>query len=936
MFSVGKDWLFPKDAKLAFRQTGIAKLATQPVPPEDVAYWEQYWLVFDTAWDVTTLITAADVRTALRDQPSNVKTLISVLGGKLLQILSEPGFPAPTQASLAAGLTAAWGGGTAEPSDTRQLLNCVRVLTRVLPFVWEGQALPNAAGESESSPADVEEFEDAIFWRATRIAQAQSSKQHLDGSARDDNHFVLGADEDEEGEQDPLNSSKPSSPTSSRKLQTETLLPPLGERLLAAVVDMLFFAGLTLPRDIVPKELKISYIIWEAGVGTSVSAGATRELESNRLELLRLLLVLIAKTMYMPTTGEHRVQNKWTEALVSLSDRKVVLSLLCSLLNTSLNNANPGLLNYDTLVLRREDTKSQLASLSLLALDILLVCQDGRADSTSVPSTPMPSLKRNTSFLSDASFSSMASPATSSNTFLHYLSKVHRQPDIRYLFSNIIASLNRELSSRLPTRKMNINGLVTSLIFLWKMFECNPKFREYALEGDKPGSLVVYLLGLSLECRGDPAKLGLIRLCAFILHSLSADRRFGSRLNGSADPQGILPARHAVPGSTADFLVVSIAQLVFTTKGSLNTLYSTYAIILANTSPYWKATSVLASQRLLQLFMAMSAPSFLLAEEGNPGTCLYLLEAFNNVIHYQLSDNSNLVYAILRGHRRFEDLGNFTLDWAVDEIQRSKTAKSKGSSESEPLSRSASARTSSNGSLGASQTSLISPLLAPVDEEKAALAAREAASPVSHTEAPAPPSPSYPPRAATAQMPMSEKALGKQRERTESQRGQQYVSKTGFIPSDAWIASWRNILPLDTISILIAELLPRVSSLLRTGSASAEQSALDYLKTATLVGLLPPPPPIAPRPYLHVQASVTWLKSLVLGAAFTAPETLGVFAATCPRLFTLVTVEPAPSVAQLASRMATSLIARPPAATPASPPIAANGSLEGTQTSRNV
>lgn len=49
---------------------------------------------------------------------------------------------------------------------------------------------------------------------------------------------------------------------------------------------------------------------------------------------------------------------------------------------------------------------------------------------------------------------------------------------------------------------------------------------------------------------------------------------------------------------------------------------------------------------------------------------LYRVEAFNNVIHYQLSDNPQLIYALIRSHRRFESLANFTLKSAVEEIRR--------------------------------------------------------------------------------------------------------------------------------------------------------------------------------------------------------------------------------------------------------------------------
>lgn len=54
---------------------------------------------------------------------------------------------------------------------------------------------------------------------------------------------------------------------------------------------------------------------------------------------------------------------------------------------------------------------------------------------------------------------------------------------------------------------------------------------------------------------------------------------------------------------------------------------------------------------------------------------LYRLEAFNQVILRNLSDNANLVNGILRSHKQFEDLGTFTIARGLREIRRAQTAK---------------------------------------------------------------------------------------------------------------------------------------------------------------------------------------------------------------------------------------------------------------------
>jgi len=51
------------------------------------------------------------------------------------------------------------------------------------------------------------------------------------------------------------------------------------------------------------------------------------------------------------------------------------------------------------------------------------------------------------------------------------------------------------------------------------------------------------------------------------------------------------------------------------------------------------------------------------------------LEIFNAVIAYHPSDNPNLIYALLRAHRTFEDLGTFTLARGLRDVRRTQRAK---------------------------------------------------------------------------------------------------------------------------------------------------------------------------------------------------------------------------------------------------------------------
>jgi hypothetical protein len=223
------------------------------------------------------------------------------------------------------------------------------------------------------------------------------------------------------------------------------------------------------------------------------------------------------------------------------------------------------------------------------------------------------------------------------------------------------------------------------------------------------------------------------------------------------------------------------------------------------------------------------------------------VEVFNNCIHFQLSDNPNLTYALIRCHARFEELASFTLQSAVADIRKARAER-----ESRP-------------------------------------ALKTNTSTASLTPATAPSSPTAFDIIDDPFPGLSEKARGKMRERSIDRDDGfpgPYTSRTGFTPTAAWVASWREALPLDTVLVLLTELRPRVESLCATGNASTNQAALDYLRAATLLGLLPPTPALKPRRFLATSHADRWLLSMVWSTVYLRQSAL--FAATRVALFSVL------------------------------------------------
>lgn len=127
----------------------------------------------------------------------------------------------------------------------------------------------------------LEDWEERFFWarRRKRTREAQLAADVLFDEAQA-----------EEG-QDPA----------SPRLNEYDDVKPLAEELIDTLMDLLFYTDFTIP-TLPSAKSKVSYSIWQSGVGCNTSMGSTREFENNRCEILRLLLTITGKAMYMSSS----------------------------------------------------------------------------------------------------------------------------------------------------------------------------------------------------------------------------------------------------------------------------------------------------------------------------------------------------------------------------------------------------------------------------------------------------------------------------------------------------------------------------------------------------------------------------------------------------------------------------------------------------------
>lgn len=177
------------------------------------------------------------VRRALTEAPENIATLLQVVCLHLFKLISDHTFPSPpsTVAAYATSLIK-----SAERNPTKEVLNCLRVLSRVLPVIFEVQ------GESDT-------FELDLLWKQEEVEELDDMKI--------DPQFVI---EDEDGSDDDLSRAEQARTprATSQTTGKRKVLPALGEKLFNAISDLLFCCGFTLPNTLQVAHHKINYIIW--------------------------------------------------------------------------------------------------------------------------------------------------------------------------------------------------------------------------------------------------------------------------------------------------------------------------------------------------------------------------------------------------------------------------------------------------------------------------------------------------------------------------------------------------------------------------------------------------------------------------------------------------------------------------------------------------
>ncbi|RKP38976.1 high-temperature-induced dauer-formation protein-domain-containing protein [Dimargaris cristalligena] len=533
------------DSKIALR-TGIFRLAKERNLNENDEYWSSLWSVPESADDIFSLFTAQDLR-RIRDQaPENFATLFTKLYERIVQIKSSPIFTPSTDTSQPPTSPQAL------QAITKQLLNCIRLLTRLIPFVYE----------KTGAPGDEAVLAASLFWST-----------HKKGSRC------------------------------------------FGERLVSTVLDLLFLSDFTVPKsEDAAQQAQINYCIWESGIGQTQLVATSKEFVFHRLEVMRLLLCLLSESMYTPGSTILTQPNRALDYLAFLPDKKVVLTLLCSLINTALKFKSAGW----GIPYKMKPAHDPHDLLAVYCIQTLLVLLNAAKNASTISTTAADG--------ESVGGEENGKPGISGN------GSPHPRPH----------SIEDQ-----PAADVNL------------------KFSTFLIESEEFMSVIVAVSFFSWDNKADPLYIGQVRMAVFLLHIFSEEPRFGERLNGNFD-QAILPTAMRIPAnqiSHADWLIYTFYTLITTTKTIHAALHPTMLMVLRNIAPYLKGLTPFASDKLMRLLTIYSSPTVLLANESNYRSLLYVLEIINYVIYYQMSSNMQFLYALIRTNDTVRKLAQ--LDFAT-------------------------------------------------------------------------------------------------------------------------------------------------------------------------------------------------------------------------------------------------------------------------------
>lgn len=117
-------------------------------------------------------------------------------------------------------------------------------------------------------------------------------------------------------------------------------------------------------------------------------------------------------------------------------------------------------------------------------------------------------------------------------------------------------------------------------MLFWEALQCNKRFRSFIIDSNRSHDFIILCIFYAAEYRNDASKQGLVRMCIFVLQTMSVEPNFGKSLNLKFAAQDTLPQSIRLPnfrGSYADYLImVRLLNFILVDTGLLTPIVHSY------------------------------------------------------------------------------------------------------------------------------------------------------------------------------------------------------------------------------------------------------------------------------------------------------------------------------------------------------------------------
>lgn len=559
----------------------IAKLADKDTDlTENSQYWKLFWILPSSIDEISSVLTPSDIR-YFRDNHIDAFTKLVLNITKRLIYLSKikneklKNFP------------------------VNHLLNCIRILTLIFPFIYEKREL--------------DYIEKEIFWN-TLYNNDDTHSQNLNSGTNGTNSATIGSITNESYNEDQTrnqnnsnlkdlkietslnnlninsddhssNNKSPGDSNSSTSLNVnhDVMIhsqKPIGAELVFTCLNLLFTLDFTVESktkikhksDILANDYQA--IVWESGLESVGDYNDPNlKFDSNRLEILRLMTVLFSKTLYGSISEANNVGSRFLTVLVSCTD-KIKFQVLClSLWNLTIRSLksnddnNP---NLNGLELPDEDQKHLRISLVTNSIQMFTLM--------AVYSLP----KKDLSFLFKHNLISQIDNQIPKNGTRYFLNRITEIKDLKEIVMLLSSSLLKPMiennngalsyimksSKLIEDKELHIWSTELMMILL-EFYQCNYRFRAIFSEMLGPEFLILmiyYILKFKNEDKEAKYK-DFISLCVYILLIFSSDIRLVSKIltTFDLDLYDSLPSilrTSTTPTSYRDFLIIHISNIL--------------------------------------------------------------------------------------------------------------------------------------------------------------------------------------------------------------------------------------------------------------------------------------------------------------------------------------------------------------------------------------